>query len=143
MKKLIIALTVVMLIIFIVQGCKKSDDTTAVVPLTTLQKLQAKWQIQSILENDHYSGADHVRNSTGGPGDYLDFRTDGKLYLSVFGFKDTIPYTLSGDTKIILSAGSATTNLDIKTLTSNSLILYNKELYPPSDYYEETVTLTK
>lgn len=141
MKKIITSIVLVIFVTVYLQACKKSTDVGP--QLTTLQKLQAKWLIVTDLENDHYTGVDHIRNSTGGPNDYVDFRTDGKVYVSAFGYLDTSVYTLSGDTKIIISSTyGSPTNLEIKTLTYNSCTLYQKDI-SGADFYEETMTLKK
>lgn len=135
MKKILTLMLIAALIMGGMASCKKNDST----PKTTLQKIQAKWQLVSYQENDHYSGMDHIQNLTGGPDDYLDFRTDGKVYVSFFGTRDTSVYALSGDTKVVMDGSFI---LDIKTLTDNSFILYSKDVFG-ADYYEQTFTLKK
>lgn len=136
MKKFITSVAVATLIICTLPSCKKSDTQA---PLTTQQKLQAKWQLDTYAENDHFSGADHLQNLTGGPNDYLDFRADGKVYVSLFGIKDTSVYALSGDTKIVIDGAVV---YDIKALTGNSFIMYQKDVYG-SDFFEQTFTMKK
>lgn len=138
MKKIITSVAVAILITFCLPACKKSSETQP--PQTTLQKIQAKWQLQTWLDNDHYSGVDHITNSTGGANDYLDFRTDGIVYFSLFGSKYTATYALSGDTKIVFGG---TDTYDIKTLTSTSFIIYSKETFGGTDYEEQTFTMKK
>lgn len=135
MKKIISALAFVSLTMLFLPACKKSDKQQ-----TTLEKIQYKWQLESDEINDHYSGMDDFTTITGDPGDIIDFRKDGNVYVNVGGFTDTSAYTLSGDTKITIAG---TQIYDIKTLTSNSFILYNKETDGPSDFTEETITLKK
>jgi hypothetical protein len=137
MKKLITSITIVILFTIFLSACKKPNDPPAT--LTTLQKIQAKWQIETYAENDYYSGADHIQNKTGSTSDYLDFRADGKVYVSLFGTKDTSTYTLSGETKIIIDGAST---YDIKTLTSNSFTIYQKDI-SGSDFFEQTFTMKK
>lgn len=141
MKKIIISLAAITIIFCCTISCKKNDSVD--VPQTTLQKILAKWQIQTYVENDHWAGADHIKNSTGGSNDYVDFKTDGKVYTSAFGYRDTTAYTVSGDTKIIMTPTTGTpSTYDIKTLNSSTLILYSKEIYG-ADFLEETITLKK
>ena len=137
MKKIITSIVIVTLVTFYLTACKKSSDTQQ--PQTTLQKIQNKWLLQNYLENDHYSGLDHIKNLTGGANDYLDFRTDGKVYVSLFGSKDTSTYALSGDTKIVVDGVNI---FDIKTLTENSFIIYQKDI-SGSDFLEQTFTMKK
>ena len=124
-------------------ACKKTDTQD---PQTTEQKLQAKWQVETYAENAHYSGADHLQNLTGGIDDYLDFRTDGKVYVSLFGIKDTSTYALSGDKQIVIDR---TVVYDIRAFTNNSLIMHQKDIsYQPYalqgyDFFEQTITMKK
>lgn len=137
MKKIITSVAVATLLIFCLSACKKSSDTQT--PQTTLQKIQAKWQLENYYENDHYSGADHIKNTVGTSGDYLDFRSDGKVYTSLFGYKDTVTYSLITDTQLLIDGVS---KYDIKTLTTNSFVIYGKDV-SGSDFLEEKITMKK
>lgn len=139
MKKIITSLAVVTLIVLCITACKKTDTQQ---PLqTTLQKIQAKWQLQSLVENDHISGTDHITTITGNANDYIDFRTDGKVYSSISGNTDVATYSLtSSDTKILIDGIDT---YDIKSLTSNSFILYIKQLSGGSDFDETTINMKK
>ena len=135
MKKFIASVALVSLATFYLPSCKKSDKQQ-----TTIEKIQGKWQLESDIYNDHFSGQDNIDSITGDPGDIVDFRTDGKVYSNIGGFTDTSAYALSGDTKIVLDAIHI---YDIVTLTANSFIINNKETNGPSDFTEETITLKK
>ena len=82
------------------------------------------WKVKP--KTSAFLGRDNITNTTGGPGDIMDFRNDGKVYSDVSGTKDTSTYSLSGDTKIVLGG---TETFDIKTLSSNSFTIYNKEFW--------------
>ena len=138
MKKIITSIAIVTLITFCLPACKKSSDTQQ--PQTTLQKMQAKWQLETLFQNDHYSGTDHIMNITGTVNDYLDFRTDGKIYSSIQGNRDTTTYSLASDTKLLIDGVN---NYDIKTLTSASFIIYLKDISGLPDFFEETITMKK
>lgn len=136
MKKIIIPMAVATLIVFCITACKKTDNQQ---PQTTLQKIQAKWQLQTYYSNDHFSGVDHIQNVTGTASDYLDFRPDGKVYSSLLGSRDTVTYSLVNDTQLLIDGS---TKYDIKTLTSNSFVIYEKDI-SGSDFLEETITMAK
>ncbi len=139
MKKIITSLAVVTLIVLCNTACKKTE--TQQPQQSTLQRIQAKWQLQSWVENDHISGTDHITTITGNANDYIDFRTDGKVYSSISGNMDVATYSLTGsDTKILIDG---TDTYDIKTLTSNSFILYIKQLSGGSDFDETTISMKK
>lgn len=110
---------------------------------TTAEKIQAKWQIDNIITNEHTSGEDHKTTYTGNASDYFDIRADGKIYSSFYGDTTSLTYTLLGDSKIILDGSDTAT---IQNLTEHTLTLYGKEdIGVPNsrDYTESTVNLKK
>ena len=123
MKKILKTLAVATLVFVCLPACKKTD--AAWQQLTTIQKIQAKWQVQTYYENDHYFGVDHIKNSNGTVNDYLDFRTDGKVYTSMFGYKDTVTYSLLDDVHLLIGGAN---KYEIKTLSANSLVMYGKDI---------------
>lgn len=135
MEKLFYAPLLVLLGVICLPACKKADKKQ-----TTSEKIQGKWNVETDVFNDHFSGQDNISTYTGQPGDAVDFRADGKVYSTIAGSSDTSAYTLSGDTKISIE-GAAT--YDITTLTSNSFVLHDKENMGGSDFEEETITLKK
>src|ERR1700692_3642906 len=118
MKKIIPSVALALLVTFYLPACKKTDKQP-----TTIEKVQAKWNLVTDTFNDHVSGQDNISTITGATGDIIDFRTDGKVYSNIQGGADTSTYALSGDTKIVING---ILNYDITTLTSNSFILHDK-----------------
>lgn len=123
---------------FIFESCKKKDTAT------TIQKIQAKWSIESVIDHEHDPSSlpiDTTVTTLGVATDYIDFRSDGKVYSFFDGSADTSAYALSGDTSIIISTSG---NLKIQSLTDHVLKLYEKEDDPStSSYFEETINLKK
>src|SRR5688572_13746046 len=81
-------------------ACKKDDPVTP--ELTTLQKLQAKWNYERMTDHIFIGGMSLRDTVVADPGDYADFRTDGKVYSRMDNMFDTIPYSLLGTNKLIL-----------------------------------------
>ncbi len=135
MKPLLLVLIVVFSISLITPSCKKKDAEK-----TTAQKLQNKWTFLNATDNNHYSGADHIVTINGNAGDYMDFRTNGKVYLRLQSSLDTSTYVLSGDTKIIFDGTDTAT---IQTLTDNALKLYIKDIVSAGIYEEITYNLSR
>ena len=135
MKHTFLLLVLISATLFVVVSCKKKNDTE-----TTAQKIQAKWQIINFISNDHSNGTDDIITETGAPGDYFDIRSDGHIYSLFQGSLDTSSYTLLGDSKLIFDV---TDTANIKTLTNNSLTLYEKSIIDPSEYTELTINLKK
>jgi hypothetical protein len=116
-------------------SCKKSDTD-----IPNSEKIIGKWKLATIVTNDFYSGAPHLYTRTGEPNDYIEFKAGNKITLSFMGFVETSNYTIQDETKITVNGETS----DIKTLTGNLLVLYNKTLGPTSDVFsEETQTFTK
>jgi hypothetical protein len=133
MKKILTSVLLLSFLFTFVASCKKDDK-----PKPTSERVLGKWSIQSLTENDHYSGQDHISVTPGDPGDFVDFRSDGKVYSNVTGYPDTSSYTVVSDTRITID----TDGYDIKTLTDNSFVLYSKDTYG-SDYFEATISLKR
>ena len=133
MKAIIKYSLLFILLVFFFAACKKKQVT-----LTTAEKIQGTWQLQSEIYHQNVGGVDYS-DTTLGNGATIEFRSDNKAYSDFQGQKDTAVYTLTGDTQITLNG---TDIYDIKTLTSNQFVLYSKQTQG-ADYYEGTITLVK
>jgi hypothetical protein len=129
MKKLLGGLTAA-LILF--ASCGKDDDEETT---TTLNKLQHKWQVESIVFN---TGSTPI-NYPGSSNDYADFRTDGKLYLYFGGKYDTSTYSLYKENKLIRNSDTA----NINELTDTKLVFFGKQAISPGVNYEATFNLKR
>lgn len=135
MKKLLLILAVVLACF---QACKKSPALA-----TTTQKFQNKWNVQSITDLKHQAGTnDQTTTTPGAAGDYFDFRTDGKLYVSLENgqVKDTSNYTMISDNQFSINGSVLAT---ISTLTSNALIFSVTTTGSGSDYEKTTYNLAR
>jgi hypothetical protein len=133
MKKLLF-LAIASMALF--SACKKKD-----VEKTTAEKITGSWKFINVTYNFFYGATSHLTSYDGITGDYFDFRADGKVYLQVRGNKDTAAYSILSDNKIKFDGD----DFDIKVLTENQFIIYNKDIDPrtPTDYQESTYTLAK
>lgn len=136
MKTIFLACISILSISILITSCKKNSNQNT----TTAQKLQYKWTLVNAIDNDHYSGVDHSVTVNGNTGDYMDFKSNGKVYINFQSQKDSSTYALLGDTKIIFDG---TDTALIKTLTSSNLQLYFKDIYSAPDYEEVTYNLSK
>ncbi len=73
--------------------------------------MTGKW---NVITDSTFSGVglnNHPVNITGQAGDYFDFRTDGNLYIKEDITLETLSYTLTSDTTIVIdSFGGITLN---------------------------------
>ncbi len=117
-------------------ACKKTSPSEN----TTHQKILGKWTFQQVVVNDFISGTSTVTTYPGGPSDYFDFRSDGKVYIMVWGANDTASYSIINESQLKMDSDTS----DIIKLTGVELQLYNKDLLGPgADYSESTIYMHK
>ncbi|MES2430391.1 MAG: lipocalin family protein [Bacteroidota bacterium] len=135
MKKRILFLST--MIILILNACKKEE-------VTTQEKITARWKIQNI-EGASVSGSTTTSsNYVGLPSDYIDFRTDNKIYSSVNGTVDTASYAVSGNTITVTpDPGDAPLVYEVKSVSNTDLQLYNRNTISATAYTAITVNLKK
>lgn len=78
-------------------------------------------------------------NYTGTQADYVDFRSDNKVYSSVAGILDTSAYQLLNNNKVQIDVDT----FDIQSLTSTSAKLYSKVYDDDSTYLKITLDLKR
>jgi hypothetical protein len=92
--------------------------------------LVAKWQIVNDSMIYHNTPEGSTTNYRGKPGDYFDFRTDGKLYIKETDTYDTLTYKMLTDTTAIIE------NFGINSIQSAS---YHSVINPLA-YHNATIT---
>jgi hypothetical protein len=131
MKKLLF-LAIAAMALF--SACKKKN-----VERTTAEKIAGPWNFKNLVYNEYYSNANHIFTTNAVSGDYFDFRADGKVYSKMASQRDTAAYSIVSDTKIKIDG----LDFDIKTLTDNQFLIYNKDVINTTSYDETTLTLTR
>jgi hypothetical protein len=124
MKKLMVPAAILAAVMVV--SCDKKNDKPV---NNTLSKVQAKWKVNNVKFEE--GGEDSTY--TGVAADYIDFRTDGKVYTNIADEKDTSAYKLVNDTKLVID----TDTMNIKQLTSSQFVLEYKE-----EIIEDTLTTT-
>lgn len=117
-------------------SCKKDSKEK-----TTAEKIQAKWSLVSIVDNETVTGGATPTSFTqmGKVGEYIQFKNDGKVYIKNDGeAEQVVPYTVNNDTQLTLDGDPYT----ISVLTENSLVIYMKKNFT-GGYYESTISLSK
>jgi len=114
MKK--ISLLFVLLLTLLTACKKEKEDNT--------HALQKKWSLVNTSFKEYNNGTMvYEDNYTGLPGDYLDFRTDNKLYTFITGANDVMDYKILDGNKVTIDGDT----FDILTLNSSAATLYLKE----------------
>ena len=130
MKKLMVPAAMFAAVVMVV-SCDKKNDKPA---NNTLSKIQANWKVSNVKFEE--GGADSTY--TGTASDYMDFRTDGKVYTNLANDKDTSAYSLVNDTRLVVDGDT----LAIKQLTNNQFVLEYK-IGVVEDTLTTTITLAK
>lgn len=127
----------------LVTSCKKeSNDKDNTQALTTMEKIQQKWNLVSNLDRNYKgktTNLDYIDTlDLGRPGDYLDFRSDMKAYYNAKSGLDTFTYKVLGDTELTLGSDA----FSIQELTlSNFQFIYRVRNTDP--YYDNMITLSR
>ena len=115
-------------------ACKDDDEPTV------QQRLQGSWTFEKTIDRNVVAGVETRDTTYGASGDYVDFRSDNKVYSRYNGLiYDTANYSIVGSDKLVLDGDTLT----IQSLTNNSAQFYSREDNPPSDYYETWIYLKK
>ena len=135
LKTILAALLLTAAIIHCV-SCKKENTTATPTPKSNQEKLLGKWNIISEVYNDYYGGSSHITTYNFPAGDYVDFKSDGKVTSYQGGSTVTHDYGFINESKIWW--GFINYIYDLKSLTDTDLQLYKKDVTGP-DYYESTL----
>jgi hypothetical protein len=117
-------------------SCKKDDDNGG--------SIQAKWNINKLYFESKTEGSLDSSSFPAAPGDYADFRNDGKVYIRFSNPLtgdpefDTTGYSLIGNSKLVFIDDSGNDTLDIFELTSNKLVFGGYEEFVDNDNYSLT-----
>jgi hypothetical protein len=134
MQKLLIILGTLGLL-----SCSRSSETSGT-PF-----IAGKWIVsKTVITNNMSNGTVGTITITGHPGEYADFRADGKLYRCFWtgvgeNFTyDTLNYQLINNDKVDRWSLTFRDTLHIETLTNAKLILYGKTIYQQPAFINTT-----
>jgi len=139
MKYKHLLLTLMTLISLSISSCDKDKDDNAETPEGLAAKLLGTWQINAIIINEIFGGADHISNYPGTAADYVEFKSNGKMHTFFRGQLDVSNYKVISDKKITIDSDEA----DIKTITDNSLVIYTRDITGSIGYTEVTYDLKR
>ena len=132
MKKSILYAAVITTLI--TAGCKKKNDEPPVA------SLQNKWGIVSLNFQAIEDGVTvDTFNYTGVAEDYIDFRSDNKVYSLIDGSEDTSAYQILNNNKVVMDVDT----FDIQSLTLTYVKLYSKVYTDVNSYDESTINLKR
>jgi hypothetical protein len=126
-------------------ACSKDDDPTFA------QRVQKNWNFEKLAYEEYYAGSYDYDTTYGSAGDYVDFRTDNKLYTKTtypgLGVSyDTSNYLIYGESQIISWYDSdplAKDTLNIEVLTDNQFILHMRDNSSLPDYEDFRLFLNR
>jgi len=117
-------------------SCKKDDDNGG-----GSSSIQGKWNINRVYYEEKSGGVLDSASFAAAPGDYIDFRNDGKAYVRFsdpFSGEpefDTTGYALLGTNKFIVIDDSGNDTLDIFELTASSLVFGGYDEFDDNNNY--------
>lgn len=119
-----------------IAACKKEEERG----LT--ERLMNKWSVVQILDTAYASSAAPIPNKYDGKtGDYMDFRTDGKLYSYINNSYDTANYTYSEKNLLVNVKGF---KYNILMITDNTMVLHEPRFATSTtDYKAYKLTLKR
>ncbi len=130
MKTLLFGLAIISSFI-ITSSCKKNknDEIT----------LKGKWNVVSIIYHEVYLGENYDDNYIGKSGDYVDFKSGNVLHVHIDGDDDTDTYEILTNDRLVIGEDT----LQIQSLTSSTVRLYQKVIVNATDYSENTINLKR
>jgi len=132
MKKSIFYAAIASALLF--AACKKNNDKIS------SPSLVGKWSLvnENIIDVENGIGVDTI-NYPGNPADYVDFRSDHKVYSFVASISDTSAYEILNNNKVVIDIDT----FDIQSLTATSASLYSKVFDDDSTYSKITINLER
>jgi hypothetical protein len=135
--KTILTVFLIAVVMLLWISCKKASSTQE---KTNTEKILGKWNWISEVVNNYYGGASHITTYPFPTGDYMEFKTGGKVTEYQSGSTMVYDYGFIDESNIWLLNSSNIYHLN--TLTGTDLQLYKKEVTGP-DYYESTLNWKK
>lgn len=133
MKKLILSIAIITSLI-IAASCKKDKDKN------NSSLLINKWELVNTSYREVENGVEvYTDNYTGVAGDYVDFRSDNKVYSHSDGFDDVANFKILNNNKVVIDEDT----LEIQSLSSASVRLYRKWFEDVNSFEEITVNLKR
>ena len=118
-------------------GCKKDNNGNAVV-------LAGKWNLVTDYTANHLA---QMNTYTGIPGDYFDFRSNGKCYVKEGSQYDTLSYAITSDTSMAIQpfayGNSAYYSGHTTPLTAHAATITSAGPYPPGEIDYRQVKLSR
>jgi hypothetical protein len=106
--------------------------------------LVAKWNLVSDYTSNHLA---QINTHIGVPGEYFDFREDGKCYVKEGSVYDTLSYAIKNDSTITITPfaynNSAYFSNQFNPLTLHAATLTSAGPYPPGEIDYRQVTLSR
>jgi hypothetical protein len=105
-----------------ISSCKKDKGEDPAIA-TTKQKIQGKWQINSISIKRNFVGEENTVTQRGTPSDYMDFMSDGKLHTYFKGKLTVNDYRVVNENTISIDQDDAS----IRALNDSTMRLLTKD----------------
>ena len=128
MKQALIFIQLLFLSSLLFISCKKNEDPSPV------EKIIGVWNFEKTVNFTALNGVLNYDTAYAVMGDYLEFRTDAKVYSRISGVYDTATYSFLGNNKIIFNTDTTSINELNDSKLTFEVSRYNNAL----DFYEIT-----
>jgi hypothetical protein len=128
MKQALIVIQLLFISSLLFISCKKNEDPSPV------EKIIGVWNFEKTVNFTALNGILNYDTAYAVMGDYLEFRTDAKVYSRISGVYDTATYSFLGNNKIIFN----TDTTSINELTDSKLTFEVSRYNSALDFYEIT-----
>lgn len=118
-------------------SCKKESTSTK---QATREKIMGKWNWISEVTNDYYGGMPHIITYNFSAGDYIEFKSDGKVTEHERGTVSIYDYGVIDETRIWLIDPS---NVYTLTFVTASDLQVSQKTSSAAGYYESTLHLKR
>jgi len=128
MKQALIIIQLLFLYFLLFVSCKKNEDPSPV------EKILGVWNFEKNVNFTALNGILNYDTVYAVMGDYLEFRSDAKVYSRISGVYDTATYSFLGSNKIIFNIDTTSINELTDSKLTFGISRYNSAL----DFYEST-----
>jgi len=128
MKQALIIIQLLFLSFLLFVSCKKNEDPSPV------EKILGVWNFEKKVNFTALNGILNYDTVYAVMGDYIEFRSDAKVYSRISGVYDTATYSFLGSNKIIFNIDTTSINELTDSKLTFGVSRYNSAL----DFYEST-----
>lgn len=119
----------------LLQSCKKEIDEVK----STTELVRGIWNIDSVSVHQEFNNVTKKETLYSDPGDYIDFRSDGRMITIFQGNKDNSSYKIKNSQVITIAGDSGA----IRELTNTRFVIHTRASAGGIGFIETTYFLSR